>query len=426
MKVLIISHNPISTKSNMGKTFLSLFSEFDRSELCQFYIYPSFPDTDKCSSFYRVTDKEIIRSLISFKAVGAEVKRSFINENAGFYENPADEALYRNKKNKSALRRLVRDGAWRLARWYNKNLTEWLEREKPDCIFLSPGAAAFIYDVALKISKELDVPIVTYVCDEYYFLNTPKGLLEKLRFKLFKDKFEKLMADSACLAVICDELKQEYTHHFGIKAETLMTGAGREIAQGTKIFESPTEIRYFGNIRCNRFNSLCDVGLALDKMNSRTGKDYKLKIFTAEKDSEILSVFDGIRSIELCGFVSGEDFEREFNSSQLLLHVEAFDDASIDRVKHSVSTKIADSLASGIPLLAYGPESISSMKHLIRHDCALVATSKEELPAMLEAAFTDSERKQICAENAIETAREYHIGSKTSLKLKKTLKNITN
>ncbi len=161
-------------------------------------------------------------------------------------------------------------------------------------------------------------------------------------------------------------------------------------------------------------------------MNSRTGKDYKLKIFTAEKDSEILSVFDGIRSIELCGFVSGEDFEREFSAAQLLLHVEAFDDASIDRVKHSVSTKIADSLASGIPLLAYGPESISSMKHLIRHDCALVATSKEELPAMLEAAFTDSERKQICAENALETAREYHDSKNSSEKLKSMIQETFN
>jgi hypothetical protein len=31
MKVLIISHNPVSGQSNMGKTFLSLFSKFDSS-----------------------------------------------------------------------------------------------------------------------------------------------------------------------------------------------------------------------------------------------------------------------------------------------------------------------------------------------------------------------------------------------------------
>lgn len=426
MKVLIISHNPISTKSNMGKTFLSLFSEFDHSELCQFYIYPSFPDVRRCSSFYRVTDKEIVRSLFSFKQIGGEVESKNINENADFYENPADRALYRNVKNKSAIRRIARDTAWKLSRGYEKSLYGWLEKEKPDSIFLSPGPGEFIYDIALDISKKLNIPIVTYICDEYYFLDTPKGLLDKLRFGRFKKKFEKLMANSACLAVICDELKEIYTERFGVKAETLMTGASRGISEGAKIVDNPTEIRYFGNIRCNRFNSLCDVGLALDDINSHTGTDYKLKIFTAEKDSEILSIFNGIKSIELCGFVSGEDFEREFSNSQLLLHVEAFDDASIDRVKHSVSTKIADSLASGIPLLAYGPESISSMKHLIRHNCALTATSKEELKLMLETAFSDVERKRTCAENAIETAKKYHDSRKTGLALKDIFEKIHN
>lgn len=426
MKVLIISHNPISTKSNMGKTFLSLFSEFDRSELCQFYIYPSFPDVRRCSSFYRVTDKEIVKSLFSFNPIGGEVESKNINENADFYENPADRVLYRNVKNKSALRRIARDTAWKLSRGYEKSLYSWLEKEKPDSIFLSPGPGEFIYDIALDISKKLNIPIVTYICDEYYFLDSSKGLLDKLRFGKFKRKFEKLMANSARLAVICDELKQEYTRHFGITADKVMTGAGREVAESVKIIDEPTEIRYFGNIRCNRFNSLREVGLALDGINSRTGKDYKLKIFTAEKDSEILSIFDGIRSIELCGFVSGEDFEREFNASQLLLHVEAFDDASIDRVKHSVSTKIADSLASGIPLLAYGPESISSMKHLIRHNCALTATSKEELKLMLETAFSDVERKRICAENAIETAKKYHDNSVTGRRIREMFENIHN
>ena len=46
MKVLIISHNPISNQSNMGKTFLSLFSQFDKEELCQLYIYPVIPNED--------------------------------------------------------------------------------------------------------------------------------------------------------------------------------------------------------------------------------------------------------------------------------------------------------------------------------------------------------------------------------------------
>ena len=59
MKVLIISHNPMTTYDCMGRTLLTLFSEFNRSELCQLYIYPTVPNADKCDSFYRITDNSL-------------------------------------------------------------------------------------------------------------------------------------------------------------------------------------------------------------------------------------------------------------------------------------------------------------------------------------------------------------------------------
>ena len=67
MKVLIISHNPITDYNNMGKTFLSLFSEFSREELCHFYIYPTIPNVKKCQSCYRVTDKECVKAFCLLK-----------------------------------------------------------------------------------------------------------------------------------------------------------------------------------------------------------------------------------------------------------------------------------------------------------------------------------------------------------------------
>lgn len=53
MKVLLLSHNPVTTYNNMGKTFLSLFSAFRPEELCQLYLYPAVPDTACCGSYYR-------------------------------------------------------------------------------------------------------------------------------------------------------------------------------------------------------------------------------------------------------------------------------------------------------------------------------------------------------------------------------------
>lgn len=420
MKILIISHNPITTQNNMGKTFLSLFSGFDREELCQLYIYPTLPNVDRCGSFYRVTDKQMLVSLVPGRKAGGVIPKEQIRATEGLYEQPKDESLYRNRKNKSPLRRLLRDALWSVGNWYSRDLKAWLDREKPECIFVAPGAAKFIYDFALRISRDRDIPVVTYICDEFYFVQESERPLEKLRLRLFRDKMRSLMDNTAHLVTISEELREAYVREFGVKATTLMTGAGIPAAERVSE-EQPCQVCYFGNIRANRYVSLCEIGRELDAINRSGGTDYRLKIYTMEKDAAILEQLRQIKAIELHPFVTGEAFEREFRRAQLLLHVEAFDEESIDRVRHSVSTKIADSLASGIPLLAYGPDRVSSMKHLLRHGCAITATSQDQLHNMLIRAFRDEDARIQAASRGLEVAGTWHDSEKTGLQLRQIL-----
>ncbi len=411
MKCLIVSHNPFSTFQNMGKTFLGLFSEFASEELCQFYIYPSIPDTDKCHSYFRVTDKDILKSYYKLRTPGEEIPPCAHQHE--LYENPADEALYRSPKNKKPSRMLARDMMWRFSRWNSKKLNAWLDREQPTCIFVAPGPYRFIYDVALRIAKKRNLPIITYICDDYYFVKKPTGLLERHRVKKLQKKIRQLMAKTSHIVTICDELKNAYSNEFHKPATTVMTPANALYTDFLSHREPPRTITYMGNIQCNRYRSLAEIGKALDALNEAKKTNYALHIYTSEKDEAILSHFSDIRAVKLCGFVTGEEFLKVFRGAELLLHTEAFDEQSIDLVKHSVSTKIADSLASGIPFLAYGPAEVSSMKHLLRHGCALCATSPAQLPQMLETAFEDAGARERAVSAALKVAKEYHDLQKT-------------
>lgn len=425
MKVLIISHNPVTDQSNMGKTFLSLFSGFESRELCQLYIYPTLPNSQSCGAFYRITDKQVVKSLLSGKRPGGPILPDQIRADQKAYQDAGDESLYRSRKNKSALRRLGRDALWQLSRWYSPELKRWLEEQAPDCIFVSPGVAKFIHNFALRISRDRKIPIVTYVCDEYYFVKRPDTWLDRLRLRLLKGKIEKLMAHTSHLVAISDELREDYGKTFSVPVTKLMTGAAFPAARTAQQVREPGTIRYFGNIRCNRFVSLGEIGMELDAINEELGTDYRLEIYTSEKDPQILDSLRRHSSIRLCGFVSGEAFLQALKSSELLLHVEAFDEASVDYVKHSVSTKIADSLATGIPLLAYGPECISSMKHLIRTGSAITAVSREQLRRMLLTAFTDDEARGEAAEQALATARQCHDSTRNGEMLRQILRSVT-
>lgn len=431
-KVLIISHNPLTTYQDMGKTLLQLVHAYPKEALCQLYIYPTIPDVDRCSSFFRVTDKDVLKSYISFFRVrGRQIDHSEINtDRHEMFENAQDEKLYRSRKNKRAGRMLLRDIMWKGAHWYNAALKQWLDVQRPELIFAAPGLGKFLYDIALKISEDRHIPIVTYLCDDYYFVDRPKQLGERLQLSLLKKKISRLMEHSAHLITICEELQTAYETHFGVPATILMTGSAFPAAERPACTDTPTAITYLGNIRCGRNLSLAQIGRTLDEINAESGTAYRLRIYTAEKDNTVLNAFDGIGSVSLCGFVGGEEFSQTLHSAQMLLHTESFLQKEIDRVKHSVSTKIADSLASGVCLFAYAPEAVASVRHLLRNNCAIVCTSPDRLKDTLLTALTDAEVRNTASENAIRTAHTWHnaekIGNQFLEIMEKTYENSAN
>ena len=425
MKILIISHNPISTHNNMGKTFLSLFSSFPKETLCQLYVHPSLPDVDVCHAYYRITDREAYRSIYTRKAPGGEITYDTANQpSANASDRQAPLAV--NVKNSSgALARLGRDAVWKLSRWYSPKLKAWLDEERPTCIFLAPGYAKLIYDVALKIAQDRKIPIATYICDDYYFVSPPASVLGKLQLRLLKKKTRALMRRSSCVIGICDDIKECYQKSFAVPAVKLMTGASLPTPSAVEESENPQRLSYFGNVGCGRYTSLIEIAKALDELNCEKGTSFVLNIYTSEKDQAILDRLQACPTVRLCAFVTGAAFDQAVHQAGFLVHTEAFDAESIDLVKHSISTKIADSLASGIPLFAYGPSSVASMKHLLSHECAIVATSKELLKPMLEKAFFNAEYRKKTVSRALETAAMFHDSKKNSRTLQNLLEGLS-
>lgn len=424
MKVLIISHNPVSTLSSIGKTLLSLFSSFCKEELCQLYIHTGEPDTDICTSYYRITDREVLSGFFKRRVrggcVGALAPGEQKQEEAG--------VIYRHtygiSHNKGPHTELLRDLMWKLSPWYNKELKEWLDSQKPTCIFVAVGSGMFLYDMALKISSDYNIPVVSYVCDDFYFMKTPKKFAGKLWKKRLERKSRELFGRSAVIVSICEEISRSYESEFGTRAVTVMTGTNYSIAREPVVSDEVRHIRYFGKLGLNRYKSLIDICNVLNEINSETNSEYRVEIYGSEEDDKICRELSGTGCAEFRGFITGNEFDRTLFSSDILIHTEAFDDASVDRVKNSVSTKIADSLASGIPLLAYGPRSVASIQHLLRNNCGAVATDREELKDKMSILLADKEFRKSVSEADIRTAHQYHDSVKNSRMLYGILMNV--
>lgn len=420
-KILILSHNPLSTYNSMGMTLLRLFSEFPPEALCQLYIYPSLPDTDRCASFFRITDKDVLRSFFSFFCVkGHEVSPTAREPSA--FEHPQDEKLYRNVRNKTPLRMFLRDALWRFSHWYNRPLKRWLAEQKPTCLFVAPGSGVFFYRIAQKLAKKLQIPIVTYVCDDYYFLRG-WGLLGRLHQRSLCKAIEKLLGDSSHMVAISQPLADAYHTRFGVPVTMIMTGTGRPIAAEVRSAAGAQSLFYAGNIRGGRNESLAAVGRVIDEINAAHGTQFSLELYTGEKDRTILLAFDGISSIHLHGFLTGAEFEQVFHAARLHLHIESFVAAEAENVKYSISTKIADCLGSGCCFVAYAPSQVASMQYLLGQQCALTATEPKQLRQVLECAFFDPSAADQAAQNGLLAAHTYHDCRNNSLLLAAVLEH---
>ena len=425
MKVLIVSHNPMTTHNNMGKTFATLFGSFSKDELCHLYVYPTIPDIDKCSSCFRITDKDVLKSFYKFKVKGRIITESDIDPHKHeLFEDERDAAIYRNRKNKGPFRVLMRDLMWKTSRWYSRELRAWILEQKPTHIFLAPGTSKFIYDVAMKIAGDLQIPIVTYICDDYYFVKPAATALGRLQQRLLHRKMEETFHRTSHIVTICSELEVLYREKFNCPTTTVMTGADVAISESPRSRVNPKSIVYMGNVRLGRYVSLLDIGQAIDAINETDGTDYSLKIYTGEKEPEILNTLSTAKSIELCGFVSGTEFRRVFENADILLHTEAFDESNIDLVKHSVSTKIADSLASGICLFAYAPACVASMNYLIGNNCAVVCTDKKDLCDRLRALFANETLRNNAVTTALEVAKRNHDSTSVGDKIRNIVSKV--
>lgn len=418
MKVLIISHNPVSPQNSIGKTLMSLFSEFKSDELCQIYINCKKPQKNFCSSYFRISDKDIIKGVFSRKVKETEI---FDYLDGQEQEQSADSIVKSKEKINHYLLELIRDLLWSLAPWRNKALKGWLAKEKPTCIFAAVGSGGFLYNLAVYISKLCNIPIYTYVCDDYYFMKSPNEIIGKIWKTRLDRTTRKLMAATESIFCICQDMSNRYSEKFKKSAFTVMTGSTIQIAKNPKEISEVSNIRYFGKLSLNRYKSIFTLGKAIDNINKKDGTRISFDLYCGNVSDEIKEYYKDIDCIELHDFIYGEQFENEFFSSDALVHVEAFDEKSVDRVRYSISTKIADSLASGIPLIAHGPDSVSSVRHLIDNNCALAVTDEQLLEERLSEFIHNKDMRINIVENAIKTAERYHNSKSVSKTVYDTL-----
>ena len=402
-KVLIITGTSFRDDTNNGKTLRTLFSKFESSELAQIYFSPETPNCADCGSYYRVCEKQLIKSFFGLiqRKCGGEVYPRFENKKAERYNN----RLVLSKGKTSML--LLRELLWDISFWKNNSLKTWLDNVSPSVIFaFLPGnkkTAKFISWVAKRYSCK----VVMLVTDDHYndYVENP-SFIRKLRYRRMQRAIDEA-AKFSDVILGCSELTAiEYGKLFNLTSEAVFTPSSARFLnmQLKEQRDAPVVFRYFGNVELERWKTLADIGKAIKECNE-AGQKAKLEIYTSLENEDIKKALTIDGACQYKGYVQGEEFYNLLQEADVAVHVESFSPKMMRYTRLSVSTKIADYLGAGKCILAVGPANLASISHIEEaslsvNDCNQITEAIQRLIANPEYRFALQEKARALSEEA--------------------------
>ena len=405
MNVLIIGHNPFNKELPNGRTLLELFSGFEKSQLAEIFLHPDAPNFEVCNRYYRIVDSEVLKGAIRFKKVGKTIddSESFANQK---------HAIYKYGSKRKSYTVLLRNLLWKCSRWFHSGLKKWISDFKPDVIFLYLGNYYFAIDMATKISRYFDIPIVTYIVDDYYFSRSlKKGFWGRVNHSLYCSKVRRLLNRRTTIC-LNDIMKKQYASEFDCNYHVIYTTSSVS-AFPEKKPEERLRMIYAGGIACERNQSLVAIGKVIDECNL----PIDFYVYTKEDREWLREPLANAPCIQLCEGVSYEEVLTLIRECDIIVHVEGFSKDSEELVRYSMSTKIADALSCNRVLLAYGPSGIASIDYLEENQCAFVANNVEELKTVLSEICSGGQSIAQKKENALRVALANHTREQNHRKL---------
>ena len=414
-RLLVISNNCFSETNSNGRILSELLMDYPKENLAQFFIKEGTPDFSICKNYYLVTDGEVLNSLKG-KECGKVLSDNYDSNNENKKRISSGKPV-----SKGVAARIARNWVWKIGRWKNKKLNNWIDSFNPQCVLLQSGDTVFMQKFAYSISVKKQIPLIIFNSEDYYFKSENylgggivSGFLYCFFISNYRKHFDKAIKYAAHSVYMCGSLKELYDSRFHLPSTVIMSSTGvKADLPLRKELGNPPKFSYLGNLGLRRYESLVEVAEALNRINSR----YYLDVYGKTDNKKCIEAFENCTAIRYHGFVGYDEVIRIMKQSDFLFHVECFDKEIVKNIKNGFSTKIADSLACGVCFVFFGDKSIEGAKYLIKNKCACVVTDKALLNKKLYEVIDNITIREEYISNALKTVEENHRADKNRRKL---------
>lgn len=407
MRVLFVSSSPIQKEISIGNTFLNVFDGIEAVEFASICTKSGIPDPS-VSRCFCITEKMLINNLFGKGKAGKKLELTSVQS----VKTPTKDSVTISfvTQRRWNIFFWMQNALWRIGRWKSPELKAFVEEYQPDIIFTVLSEKIFLNLLIRYVISLTNAKTVVYAWDNNYSL-------KKLSFSPFewithfcaRYHMRKTVAKADKLYVISDVQKQDYEKAFRKPCTVLTKSVDFSPKPALKnALSTPLKLVYTGNLYANRWKSLAMIVRVLKKINSEQSVA-ELWIYSASAlTKRMKKALDVVGCSHFIGSISSQEVAGVQQEADILVHVEATDLKNRLLVRQSFSTKIVDYLKSARPIIAVGPKEVASIKHLIDHNCAIVASNEQELYEKLSSAIEDGQQLQDYAVNAYLCGRRNH------------------
>lgn len=300
-------------------------------------------------------------------------------------------------------------------------LALYIEQAKPQLLYTILGTIGMT-ELVCQIRDRFDLPVAVHFMDDFAATMHANGILSSIPRGKMNRLLDDVVSKAKVRLAICDSMAEEYQRRWGHPFSAIQNAVDlAAISPGNPLHDpaQPMRLGYIGSIfPYAQSQSLVDIAQSVARLASG-GRAITLDIFSplhlAEPFRGSLEIHQAIRLHDTMAD-DAAFFAKLSEMSALVLPVN-FDSASVAYIRYSMPTKVPAYLASGTPILAYGPAETAQIAYAAREGWGLVVDRRE--PRLLDEAIvalqTDNGLRQRLSDRAREIASRHDVRHVRSL-----------
>jgi len=300
----------------------------------------------------------------------------------------------------------------------------WVREFQPEVLY---GHCSSLNSVRFvrRMQQALGLPLVFHFMDDFPEAYYRDGLASRFLRPHYLTEFAELVRSADVAIAICREMAEEYEKRYQRPVLWLPMpvelGAYRAAARTQWTAGRPFRLRYGGRVGWAIRQSLADLAGVVHALR-QNGADVVFDLVTFQTEEVpaacLASTGVTVQSPRPLAEVPGLQAEAD-----VLIVCYDFDSESFRQARYSMPSKLADCLASGTPILVYGPAGLPVVEYARREGWGKVVDRRD--PVALRAAVRElmdsaALREQL-GRNAKRLATEWHDATAVSEEMRRIL-----